>query len=695
MKTQSGRVNIRNIFIVMLVAISLRAWAVSLLPQDYDEPNYLQIAFDYADAIKAGNIDAVIDYPGVREHPALVKLVYALNITALGKYATWTNAFYVSRSVSAFFGSLAVLTMSLLVDPLSGGLLGVHTLAVKYTSQVYLEALPHLLSILAVLALVRTDKEQRDKWFWISALALGAATAGKFSYIPVIVMVLAYLALFEKKISLGWLVIYAVLALASFFAFDVTLWHDPLGRIIEALSFHGAYSQGAHVQEVAYPWYQPFIWVFTSSPVGWHPNVFFYFGFDGLIAILAVAGIRHEWRQRRWLVVWLAIGMLFLLLWPTKWPQYALSITPSLCIMAAETIRRVVRWAREQENYWGYLSGMLPSPTKWMWWFAGLFVAFIAFVYFSAAIKLAVGRIGWSHMTTESSLLPSNTVYDLLPGPDGEMAIATEKGVAFWYSPSATDQPDRWQIFTTANSSLPHNSVLSLVRASDDALWFGTQTGLARYDGNTWKVFHANDLGLTNDQVNALAAGPGGVIYAGSMDGAAIWDGSSWKPINPLSGKQVFGLSAADGVLWAAAFDGVYSIDLASGQASFYATRAAVLHVMVDSKGTIWAATSDGAARLDYEYGTWTYFDSANSGLPLNVVTAVTEVAPGTYWFATANSANAGGLMASFDGKVWHTFNTDNSGFSGSEPLVIVRSVDGKVWIGTRIHGLDIFRLAK
>lgn len=693
MITQIRRTNFRKILIIMVVTIFLHAWAVALLPQDYDEPIYLQTAFDYANAIKAGNVNAVIDNSAVREHPALVKLIYALDIIALGKYATWTNAFYLSRAVSAFFGSLAVLATALLVDPLSAGLLGVHTLAVKYTSQVYLEALPHFLSIVAILTLIRANREQRDTWFWISAFALGAATAGKFTYIPVAVLVLVYIAWFEKKISLEWLIIYGTVALAVFFALDVTLWHNPIGRLMETLSFHLAYSKGTHVQTVGYPWYQPFIWIFTSAPAEWHPNVFFYFGFDGLISAFAVAGVRHEWQHRRWLVIWLGFGLLFLLLWPTKWPQYVLSITPALCIMAAESMRRLVHWAREQENYWDYLSMMLPEPSKWMMWITGIFVGFIGIVYFSAAVKLAVGRIGWSHMTAESSLLPSNTIHDLLPRLSGEMVIATERGVAFWYPPPTTDQPDRWQIFTSANSSLPNDTILSLARASDDALWFGTQSGLARYDGTSWMIFHAVDLGLSTDRVNALAAGPDGQIYAGTLNGAALWNGNTWRPINSLNGKQIFGLNAANGILWVAAFDGVYSVNLESRQTSFYPTRAAAMHIIVDSKGIVWAATSDGVAQL--ENGTWKYFDTTNSGLPLNLVTTMTEVTPGNYWFAMANSAKTGGLMASFDGGKWYSFNTDNSGFSGSEPLVIVKGGSGQVWIGTRTHGLDMFRLEK
>ena len=225
---------------VIAVAMFLRAWAVFMLPEDYDEPVYLQVAFDYADALRHGDFNAVIDNPEVHEHPALVKLAYSAVILGLGKAATYVNAFYASRAASALFGIVAVILLAIL-DPIAGGMLAVHTLAIKYTSQVYLEAIPHALTIAAVLSFLRTSEERPNKWFWLSALALGAATAGKFTYIPVIAIVIAYLAFFEKKMSVPWMIIYSLVAGMTFYALDVTLWHDSFSRLFGALTYHVNY----------------------------------------------------------------------------------------------------------------------------------------------------------------------------------------------------------------------------------------------------------------------------------------------------------------------------------------------------------------------------------------------------------------------------------------------------------------------
>jgi 4-amino-4-deoxy-L-arabinose transferase-like glycosyltransferase len=681
------------IIIVMLLTVFLHAWAVSLLPQDFDEPIYVQNAFDYADAIRSGSLQTVIDYPGNPEHPAFVKLLYAGAALALGKAAAWTNVFFASRAVSALFGALAVLFVCLAVDPLAAGLLAVHTLAVKYTSQAYLEAVPHAMTIAAVLAFLRVEKGRPGRWLWLSAAALGVAAASKYSYLPVILVVLGYLAVFEKRLKFQWLLLYGLLALAIFFALDIHLWSSPLDRLYDSLTFHLRYSQGQHVEEVGYPWYQPLIWVFTSAPADWHPNVFFYFGFDGLIAILAFAGIGREWRERRWLAVWLVAGIVFLLLWPTKWPQYALTVTPALCIMAAESWRRFVGWVRAQESYWGYLEGMFPRPGRWLWIAVGAFALFIAAIYLSAAIKLAVGRVGWSNLNEANSPLPGNTVHALLPLDDGRMLIGTEQGAALWTPPETTDQPASWTLFHAGNSGLAADRVLALARTEDGALWFGTADGVSRFDGQTWRSYIAADLGLPDDTILSLASGENGGLYAGTLNGAAFFDGDAWHPLEYAAGHPTFALLNSGGELWLALDRGAWKIHLQSGEAVFYLTDAPIRQFLLASDGTLWAATSGaGLARL--EGSDWFYYRPNNSGLPYSTINWVAEIEPGELWIGASLPTSAGGAAVRFRNGSWQVFLTNNSGASGAEVTVIAVQ-SGQVWMGTRTAGIDLFQLGR
>lgn len=686
---------VQPIIFVLLLAIFLRAWAVSLLPQDFDEPVYLQNAFDYADAFRSGSFSQVLDYSGNAEHPSFVKLLYGSAVLALGKAATWTNAFFASRSISAAFGVLAVLFLGLAVDPLAAGMLAVNTLVVKYTSQVYLEAVPHAMTIGAVLAFLRIKRDRPDRWLLLSAAALGIAAASKYSYIPVILVVLGYLAVFEKRIKIPWILLYGLIVLVVFFALDIYLWRDPLTRLVDSLAFHVQYSQGQHVDQVGYPWFQPFVWIFTSSPASWHPNVFFYFGFDGIIAILAVVGLKREWVDRRWLVIWLAAGLLFLILWPTKWPQYAISVTPTLCIMAAESLRRIIHWLRTQESYWDYLKEMLPRPNKWLWYAIGAFLFFIAAIYLSAAIKVAVGRVGWSNVTSANSFLPSNTVYDLLPIDEGQMFIATEKGAALWMPAETTDVEPTWMIYTSSNSGLVNDRVLSLSRDTRSAIWFGTANGISRFDGESWQSFGIEDLGLSSAYILALAASPNGRVYIGTLAGAASWNGVIWTPLDQVGNQAVFAIkiSADGGIVWFGLQDGTGRLDVRDGTWTIIPTDAPVKHVLVDSKNTLWAATS-GAGLAHLDDMTWTYFRTSNSGIPFNTVNWVEEVEPGLLWVGTAQPTTSGGAAAWFDGLEWRAFSPGNSGTSAAE-VTVVAVQSGQVWMGTRTKGVDIFQLGR
>ncbi|MGD9374282.1 MAG: transcriptional regulator, partial [Anaerolineae bacterium] len=331
---------------IVLLALLLRSWAALRLPLDYDEPVYLRAAEAYARALAEGDLAGIVDYAENREHPALGKLLYAFALLGVGQDADWMVAVYASRFVSVIFGVLTALLLALF-DPLAGGLLAIHTLAVKYTAQVYLEALPHLASLAAVLALVRSTG-RRDRWFWLSALALGVTAAGKFTYLP-IVLVILYVAVWEKRIRWPDLLLYGAVAVATFWLLNPTLWREPFSRLFDSLFFHLRYSTGSEVELVAYSWHRPLYWISRAEPIVWHPEVFFYPGLDGLIFVLALPGLYWEWHQRRWVVVWIVTSVILLLLWPTKWPQYTLILTPALCLSASSTVRNLYHLVRRYD----------------------------------------------------------------------------------------------------------------------------------------------------------------------------------------------------------------------------------------------------------------------------------------------------------------------------------------------------------
>jgi len=697
---------------IVLLAAVLHLWAATQLPVDFDEPDYVQAGYDYAEALARGDLNRVIDYPFNREHPPLVKLIYGMGSLALGDRATWIGALYTARLISAGFGVLAVLLLAL-IDPVAGALLAVHTLATKYTSQAYLEALPLCASLAAVLALVRSHAP-RDRWFWLSAATLGAAAAGKFTYFPVAFPI--FFLLVQQKRRWTDLLFYVSVVAAVFWMLNPALWREPVARLVDMLLFHVRYSQGANVQASGYPWYQPVLWL--SQPVPWHRQVFFYIGLDGLIFWLAVGGAYLERRTRPWLVVWLVGGLVVLLLWRTKWPQYALVLVPPLCLAAASALRRLVHQARDWEDRWQVVRNIFPVPTRAFWVSIFLLVAVVILAMTLNSIRTVNARMPWSHLTAESAPLPSNTVHTIVairdggaaegPLAGGSMALGTERGLAVWTPATVGGSTGRWQVFKAKDSELPHDRVLALAQDAEGNLWAGTGGGLGRYDGAVWRVYRAPDLGLDGEQVNALGVDGAGRVWAGTDAGVAVFDRESWQPYTAatsgLKSDYVLALAierrdaTGAGVIWFGLMDGISRLDTATGRWTSFTLAEADLgsggigSLYVDSAGHVWAGSLGGGLSR-WDGAGWRGARTGDWDIPNETVQAIFESEPGRLWVGTALPMNVGGTLSCYDASGWRHYTESNSGFSGAEPLALALDAQGQLWAGTQSAGVDIFRM--
>ena len=703
----------RLLITAVLLAAALRMWALLLLPTDSDEPVYLKAAFDYARLIRAGDWGGLLNYDYNLEHPPLVKLMYAGVILALGEDVTLERALVATRALSAVMGTLTVLLVGLAGGAPAAVLLAVNTLTVKYTSQAYLEAWPLLTSLVTVLAFVRVraraagDGRNPGAWFWLSAVGLGLTAAGKFTYLPAVIVTVVYLAAREKNLPWRAMALYLALGAAVFALLAPSYWPAPVARLAGAVYFHVHYTQAAmEVARAAYPWYQPLIWLSTSPPVDWHPEVFFYAGLDGPIFLLALGGLQREWRERRWLVVWLAAGLLVVLAWPTKWPQYSVMLAPPVCVMAGATARRIYHWLRDQEAYYEWLPQMIPPMPRSTWVVTALALLFVGGVYVWGALGVALGSIGWSHLTPGNALLPSATIFAVEPLADGRVALGTGAGAALWLPPAASDTPNVPVIFNTGNSGLPDNRVLAVSAGPDGRLWFGTASGVAVFDGAGWETYDAGDMGLAGGQTHALVFDASGRLYAGTESGVAVWADNTWTTFTPansgLDDARVFSAAVTAGeggeAVWFGTLTGLNRLVLATGAwQSFEAAdtglgAGGIADLLVDSRGWLWVASQGGGlARWDGQ--TWEAYRMSNSDLPYSVVNVVAEVAPGLIWVGTSEPTDVGGAVATFDGERWRTYRPANSGFSGAEPLAIARDRFGRVWVGTRTAGVDLFEL--
>jgi ABC-type sugar transport system permease subunit len=350
--------------LVLAAALGLRVHAVGSLPIDFDEDDYLRAGQLYAEGFRTGDLGVLTRENYRSEHPPLSKIVTGLAIlpldpaplvpdlptTAQPAASLPQPHLDTARTAQAVMGAMAAFALALL-DPLGGLLLAIHTFSVKYSSQVMLESAPALAAVLAALlatAATRTDGRRRTVLLATAGVAFGLACAGKYLY-GVVGIAIAAEWLFRTRPAsedraparLGrWLAPvggWFALAFVVFLAANPYLWPDPAGRLVESITFHSGYAGSDAVRQTGWPIWQPFVWLMGSVP--FHGPGTFLVAADLAIGILAVAGFRRLWHRHRVFALWLVIALAFLLLWPTKWPQYLLVLSAPLGLAAAHGLR--------------------------------------------------------------------------------------------------------------------------------------------------------------------------------------------------------------------------------------------------------------------------------------------------------------------------------------------------------------------
>jgi hypothetical protein len=310
------------------------------------------------------------------EHPALHKILYGVvlltqqpidrlpesDLPRLAPLASteagpWNLA---ARHLSVLFGTLAVLVLAL-VHPLAGLFLAVDTLSVKYTSEVYLEALPLLTGLLSALAYMRWMKRVRSdpsspgaglSWLILSAAFLGMTAAAKYVHAVVGIAILVHFlaAVLRGRLPprfamhmLGW----GLLALVMFVVFDPYLWPHPVARLAKSVLFHQDFTDSRLVEMYNYPFWQPLRWLSAfSAYYKLGPGSAFLVDIDTLVFVAAIIGLPRLHKHASFFFYWLLVGLIFLLVWKTKWPQYTLILLVPLSMAAAQGVLTVWDLAR-------------------------------------------------------------------------------------------------------------------------------------------------------------------------------------------------------------------------------------------------------------------------------------------------------------------------------------------------------------
>lgn len=412
--------------LVVALAWNLRTFAVQTLPIDYDEDDYMRAAQEYAAVIRSGDLRGLSDYNYRPEHPPLPKILYGWAMAGdpevpliPDRPTTASPAQFLprphlnhARTLGAVFGTLTVALVALL-NPLAGLALAFHTFTIKYVSQVMLESLPSLTSLLMVLAYLRSKKSPRPAaWLAISAIFLGLTAASKYLYCVIGIAILIDWFLENRKTGklVTWLAAvlpWGLLSIAVFFAANPYLWLDPLNRLSESVFYHAGYASGAEeVQRAGYPFYQSLVHMFFS-PFWWGQNGAFAFPYDPFIAIFSLLGLKRLWNKERLYVLWLIVALAFLFVWPTKWAQYNIILSVPLAFSAAEGFMAVLvdplkRWWAERGQR-KFVPQRSDLRRAWPWLVPGI-LAFIVLTLFPLTFQFGVSLTDFSTSSIRDGL---------------------------------------------------------------------------------------------------------------------------------------------------------------------------------------------------------------------------------------------------------------------------------------------------
>ena len=369
----SRKIYILIALIVALIAGGYRVYAANRLKVDFDEPTYLARALEYASYLKEGNYSMLVMTNTTYEHPAFYKILYGVVLlTQPPPYTFESNDLIfresftrskaakfgmADRYLATFWGTLAAAVLAL-ANPLAGLFLALQTLSVKFTSEIYVEALPLLTSLLCVLTYLRwfenvsnpsPQAKSGNAWLVASAVFFGIIAASKYVYcVAGLGIVIHFLvALLQKQIpkrALAWLFGWGFLSIVCFFMLDPYLWVDTFNRLIGSLSFHFRLQDKVYLESLVskkggYPFWQPILWLL--SPASFYdlgPNAVFKINIDALIFAFALLGLPRFFQKQRVFFYWFLVGMVFLLLWGAKWPQYILIVLVPFSLAAAEGV---------------------------------------------------------------------------------------------------------------------------------------------------------------------------------------------------------------------------------------------------------------------------------------------------------------------------------------------------------------------
>jgi len=307
---------------------------------------------------------------------------------------------------------------------------------------------------------------------------------------------------------------------------------------------------------------------------------------------------------------------------------------------------------------------------------------------------------GWKRIDSTETLLQSNRINSTVAGLN-DIYIAASTGI------SRRDSLGKWTLFDNTNSPLPSLNLSSMQIDIDGTMWVMCTKSLVQTPGlqmdsmflvgrmpsGTWKKTYLNDS-LPSGMVDAGSLGPcylkidhkGRKWFFKDQVGIVIADKLPWSVYYYLNCNLprdiMFGALTFDeqsNLLYGTRYCDTLKIFSSGQSTNSYAICPSALpfkgfcSMGTDKQGNVWLGSYYGV--LKCKNGTFTRYDTANSGLVYNYRNKVAIDSMNRKWFGS----NCGG-MSMYDDLAWTQFKQSSSGLPDNCVNDIVVDPANNLW---------------
>ncbi|MBP1684993.1 MAG: hypothetical protein H6Q33_1136 [Deltaproteobacteria bacterium] len=413
-----------------VIAIVLCAAAVRLIHINWDEyhffhPDERAVAF----AVQRVSFQPLQLDPDFFAYGSLPIYLAKITSSTLGlvtpRAASYDGIILNGRRLSAVIGTLTVFLLILLgsrlydrgVGLLAGGLLAACTLHIQNSRFMTVDVTLTFVVLVALTALVQVARDGRVRHFVFAGIAIGLATATKFSAMPLF-LPLAVAALHRVAVERRFLSVAGRCSLAVAAALLAFAVAEPYGVLRFSRFFHDIFEQSHMVRNAGV---FPYTTQYMGTPKYWYDLAqLVLWGMAPALGVAAVwasaTRVVTAWRERRiedWVLLSWVVPFFLITGWfEVKFPRYLLPIYPFMILWAADWL------------LWKYRSGTLFGRIAAPVVVAGTVAAAAAFlaIYTRPFTEVTASEWVYRHVPSGSKILTQDWDEGFplpLPRPEG------------------------------------------------------------------------------------------------------------------------------------------------------------------------------------------------------------------------------------------------------------------------------------